>query len=65
MTQRCSTCKFIDGLYCRRYPPTVVDSVSISPKVLGESWCGEYQPNVEIRREIEDETFRYLMDIPF
>ena len=63
--QKCSTCKFIDGLYCRRYPPAVDNGASVYPMVLGNQWCGEYQPNAEIRQEIEDENLRALLEILF
>jgi len=39
----CSTCKYIVGIYCCRYPPTVVaPNVQMWPVVAGDDWCGEW-----------------------
>ena len=39
----CSNCKYIVGVYCCRYPPTLVaPNVQMWPVVGVNDWCGEW-----------------------
>lgn len=53
----CKECRFVlykrgDGMYCRRFPPSLVydpatgASAPQNPEVSADGWCGEYQPQL-------------------
>ena len=64
MKDSCTTCKFstggpIQGMFCRRRPPTVLAApapkgmavMSQFPPVKPEMWCGEFQVNPFLEEE--------------
>ena len=64
MKHTCFSCKYYEGEYCKRYPPTFtfvleedIDGACITrtnseyPKVCFTDWCGEY-----VRKCIKEES---------
>lgn len=51
---RCGTCAFNDKSFCRRSPPSFVNTgakvVASWPQTADQQWCGEWKPRRDFDR---------------